>query len=325
MTEGTVLVTGGGGFIGSHVCESLLRDGRHVVCLDNFTSGARHNVTTFDDQEAFTLAAGDVRTPLSETLTKTDVDPDEISQIYHLASRASPTDFETHPVDIATTNSVGTLNVLRLADEVDARVLLASTSEVYGKPQEHPQHESYNGNVDPRGPRACYDESKRFAESLGVAFSDAHGVDVRTARLFNTYGPRMRADDGRVVPTFVVQALQGEPLSVYGDGTQTRSFLYVTDLVRGLKRLMAAPNMAGTVLNFGSTDEITINELAGRVLTLLDRDLDIVHEPLPEGDPTRRKPDVSSARARLDWSARVGLDEGLRRTIRWYENRIDTP
>ena len=324
MTHGIVLVTGGAGFIGSHLCGSLLADGERVVCLDNFGSGARHNVAHLVDHDRFTLLKGDVRSPLRETFEDADVRPSEVTSIYHLASRASPDDFETHPIDIATTNGVGTLNVLRLASNVGARVLLASTSEVYGNPREHPQQESYNGNVDPRGPRACYDESKRFAESLAVAFADERGVDVRTARLFNTYGPRMRIDDGRVIPTFVVQALRGDPLTIYGDGTQTRSFLYVSDLIRAMKRLLAVPEMARTVVNLGSTDEITINELADRVSTLVGRGGGVVHKPLPEGDPSRRKPDVSRANARLGWTARVDLDEGLERTIRWYERRLDT-
>jgi UDP-glucuronate decarboxylase len=247
-----------------------------------------------------------------------------IDRIYHLASRASPADFASHPMAIAETNSQGTRSILSFAQSVDARVLLASTSEVYGDPEVHPQPETYNGNVDPRGERAPYDESKRFAEMLAAAYHRRYGLDVRTARIFNTYGPRMRPDDGRVVPTFVGQALADRPLTVYGDGTQTRSFLYVDDLVRGLRALMAGTGAAGDVYNIGSTDEITIESLAETVLDITGADAGITRMPLPhEDEPERRRPAVERARSGLGWSPAVPLEEGLRRTIDDFDDRYD--
>jgi len=321
---GRILVTGGAGFVGSHVCESLLSDGCEVVCLDNLGSGRRTNLDVLTPSDGFTFVEADVRDPLGDVLIAGGVDPGSVDRIYHLASRASPDDFESHPLAIAETNARGTRNVLSFARDRDARVLYASTSEVYGDPEVHPQHEGYNGNVDPRGPRAPYDVSKRYGEMLAATFHRKHGVDVRTARIFNTYGPRMRSDDGRVVPTFLSQALSGRDLTVYGDGTQTRSFLYVADQVRGLRRLMAAHDAAGGVVNLGSTDEVTINELAETVLDVTGADAGLTFEPLPhESDPDRRRPDLSRATTDLRWSPSVDLREGLARTAEHFETVVD--
>ncbi|QLC34404.1 NAD-dependent epimerase/dehydratase family protein [Halarchaeum sp. CBA1220] len=313
MTATRVLVTGGAGFIGSALCRSHLADGHDVVCLDNLSSGRARNVSALRDDDAFTFLEGDVRDGITAHADG------GFDYVYHLASRASPTDFEEHPLDIAETNATGTRRVLDFAREDDARVLYASTSEVYGNPLEHPQRETYNGNVDPRGTRACYDEGKRYGEMLAATYARRFGVDTRTARLFNTYGPRMRPDDGRVIPNFLRQALADDPITVYGDGSQTRSFLYVDDQVRGLRALMEAPDLAGEVVNIGSTDEVTIETLAETVLDAFETASEITYEPLPhENDPERRKPDVTRAREWLDWTPDVGLREGLRLTAEHF-------
>lgn len=319
------LVTGGAGFIGSHLCESLVADGHEVVCLDNFGSGRRRNVAEIDDDtdDRFRVVEGDVTGDLVATLRDVGVDPTSIDRVFHLASRASPKDFRTHALDIALTNSLGTHNVLDLAANADARVIYASTSEIYGDPEVHPQSETYNGNVDPRGPRACYDESKRFGETLTAIYEERADLDVRTGRLFNTYGPRMRPDDGRVIPTFLTQAQDGRDLTVYGDGSQTRSFLYVTDLVDGLRRLMDRPGLDGEVVNLGSTDERTILQLAKDVLDLVETESEIVHEPLPEGDPERRRPEVERAFRKLDWSPSTDLDSGLAKTGEYFRTEAE--
>jgi UDP-glucuronate decarboxylase len=353
----TALVTGGAGFIGSHLCEALHADGHRVVCLDNLGSGRADNLEGLRGTERFQLVQGDVRDPIGETLaegtvdgepvgaetvgtesvgvepvstdgveqwTLADVTGGSIDRIYHLASRASPTDFGSHPLAIAETNSRGTRSVLEFAHSVDARVLLASTSEVYGDPEVHPQTESYTGNVDPRGERAPYDESKRYAEMLAGVYHRQYGLDVRTARIFNTYGPRMRPDDGRVVPTFVAQALTDRPLTVYGDGTQTRSFCYVDDMVWGLRALMEARDAAGEAVNLGGSDEITIESLAELVVDLTDADAGITREPLPhEDDPERRCPDVSRAASELGWEPVVGLRGGLELTVDHFRSTYD--
>ena len=316
----TNLVTGGAGFVGSHLCESLHDDGHRVICLDTFGTGRRTNVDALLETDRFDLVVGDVREPIETTLAEEGVDPTTVDRIYHLASRASPDDFETHPIEIAQTNARGTYNVLSFASRVEARALYASTSEIYGDPAVHPQPEAYNGNVNPRGERAPYDVSKRYGEMLTAVFARERGVDVRTARIFNTYGPRMRPDDGRVVPTFLDQALSGRDLTVYGDGSQTRSFLYVSDQVRGLRALMDTPEMAGAVLNVGSTDERPIRELAEVVVEVTDTDAAITHEPLPhEDEPRRRQPDISKARSALGWEPTVDLREGLERTMEAFE------
>jgi len=311
----TTLVTGGGGFIGSHLCESLLDDGRTVVCLDNFGSGRPENVAHLRDEDDFSLVRGDVR-------EIGDLDPPAADEVYHLASRASPADFVAHALDIAVTNTEGTRKVLDYAVDCDATVVYASTSEVYGDPEVHPQPESYNGNVNIRGPRACYDESKRFGETLSVAYGRVHGLDVRTARIFNTYGPRMQLDDGRVIPNFVTQALAGGRITVYGDGSQTRSFAYVDDTVAGLRALMDTDGLAGEAVNIGQDTETTVRELAEIIIERVGGG-EIVTEPLPEDDPSRRKPDLSKARRLLDWEPTVSLADGLDRSIDSFHERFE--
>lgn len=308
MTTRT-LIAGGAGFLGSHLCEQLLADGHRVYCLDNESSGRAQNVEHLMENDNFEYIRGDVR-DLPEL--------PEVDQVYHMASRASPTDFAEHPVEIALTNSEGTQNLLDYCVDHDARFLFASTSEVYGDPEIHPQPESYNGNVNIRGVRGCYDESKRFGEALVVAYERQYGLDTRTARIFNTYGPRMRPDDGRVIPTFVRQALAGEDLTVYGDGTQTRSFCYVDDEIAGLTALMEEPDAAGTVVNIGDDREITIQTLAEIVVDVLGDESEIVYEPLPEDDPRRRCPDPTRAQELLGWDSEIKLEEGLRRTGEYF-------
>ncbi|AGB39282.1 NAD-dependent epimerase/dehydratase family protein [Natronococcus occultus] len=304
------VVTGGAGFVGSHLVDSLLDDGYRVTSLDNYGSGRRRNVARHDNREQFTPLDHDVREPLPEF--------DTVDYIYNLASRASPADFGSHPIEIALTNSVGSKHVFDLACEHDATVVLASSSEVYGDPKVHPQHEGYYGNVNPRGPRAPYDESKRFAEALGAAYETQHDVDVRTIRVFNTYGPRMRVDDGRVVPTFITQALEGKELTVYGDGRQTRSFCYVTDLVDGIRRVAAAPGATGEAINLGSEREMTIYRLAEIVIDHVDSPSEITHRPQPANDPSVRRPNVEKAKRLLGWEAMTDLEVGLRRTIDYF-------
>jgi UDP-glucuronate decarboxylase len=310
------VVTGGAGFVGSHLVDSLLDDGFEVTSLDNFGSGRPENLAHIES-DAFASIEHDVREPFP--------DLGDVDYVFHFASRASPKDFESHAVEIALTNSEGTHNALRYARDNDARTILASTSEVYGDPEVHPQHEQYNGNVNVRGPRAPYDESKRFSEALAVAYQQQHDVDVRTARIFNTYGPRMRPDDGRVIPNFLSQALRGEDLTVYGDGTQTRSFCYVSDLVGGIRAFAdAEPEIAaGEVINLGSTDEIEIQTLAQDVLEILDADSDIVYQDLPEDDPQVRRPDINHARQVLNWEPTVSLEAGLERTIPYFEDELN--
>ncbi|QCS42007.1 UDP-glucuronic acid decarboxylase family protein [Natrinema versiforme] len=306
-----VLVTGGAGFLGSHLCERLLSEGHEVICLDNFGSGRRKNIKEFEDHPSFKVNDRDVR--ISESLPSVD-------RIYHLASRASPADFTQFPVNIALANTQGTRRLLDQARACDARMVFASTSEVYGDPKVHPQPETYTGNVNIRGARGCYDESKRFGETLTVAYQRKYDVDARTVRIFNTYGPRMRPDDGRVVPTFVTQALRGDDLTIYGDGEQTRSFCYVDDLIEGLISLMRVDNPEHNVYNIGKENERTIKELAYEVLGLTDTESDIVYEPLPEDDPGQRRPDITRAKTELDWEPKISLREGLEDTITYFDN-----
>jgi len=314
----TVLVTGGAGFLGSHLCDSLLSDGHRVVCLDNLASGRERNIAEARSNSQLTFVSGDVRDPIAEVLDDA-VDASAVDRVYHLASRASPVDFDTAPLEIARTNSDGTERVLEFASEHDTRVLFASTSEIYGEPDVHPQSEDYYGYVNPRGDRACYNVSKRYGEMLTTLYAENYDVDVRTVRIFNTYGPRMRPDDGRVVPNFITQALEGRDLTVYGDGSQTRSFVYVSDEIRGIRALMDTPGLAGEVMNVGGTEEVTIERLAETVLELAETDAGLTFEPLPhEDDPTRRRPDTTRARATLDWAPEVDLQTGLRRTIRHF-------
>lgn len=305
-----ILVTGGAGFLGSHLSERLLSEGHEVICLDNFGSGQRENLETFEDNQSFTIIDQDVRMPVS-------LPP--VDRIYHLASRASPADFTEFPVEIALANTQGTRRILDHARASDIRVLFASTSEVYGDPEIHPQPEEYTGNVNIRGVRGCYDESKRFGETLIEAYKRKYDINARTVRIFNTYGPRMRPDDGRVVPTFITQALNGDDLTVYGDGEQTRSFCYIEDLIEGLISVMRAESPDYDVYNLGRENERTITELSREVLNLVETDSGVVHKPLPEDDPAQRRPDISRAKKDLNWEPTITLEQGLKHTISYFE------
>lgn len=304
-----ILVTGGAGFLGSHLCERLVHDGHEVACMDNFFTGHRRNVAHLLDDHRFELIRHDVNEP---TIV-------EVDEIYHLACPASPIHYQKNPVRTIRTAVHGTLNMLDLAREVGARILIASTSEVYGDPEQHPQTESYWGNVNPIGPRACYDEGKRCGEALAVSYARQYGVRTRIVRIFNTYGPRMHENDGRVVSNFIVQALRGEPITIYGDGSQTRSFCYVTDLIDGLVRLMNAEDVDGPV-NMGNPDELTIRALAERVVALTGSRSELRFEPLPQDDPTRRRPDIARAQKLLAWRPTVPIDEGLERTVAYFRD-----
>lgn len=305
-----ILVTGGAGFIGSHLIDRLMADGHEVICLDNFYTGHRHNLLHWLDHPYFEIIRHDVTEPIRL----------EVDQIYHLACPASPVHYQYNPVKTIKTNVMGTLNMLGLAKRVKARFLLASTSEVYGDPEVHPQTEDYRGNVNPIGIRSCYDEGKRVAETLAFDYHRQNNVDIRVARIFNTYGPRMLENDGRVVSNLVVQALQGIPLTVYGSGSQTRSFCYVSDLVDGLMRLMNG-DYIGPV-NLGNPDEYTILQLAQTVQAMVNPDADLIYKPLPQDDPQRRKPDITRAKTFLDWSPTVPLQAGLKLTIDDFRSRL---
>jgi UDP-glucuronate decarboxylase len=307
-----VLVTGGAGFIGSHLCERLLGEGHEVICLDNFFTGRRRNIEHLLDDRDFELIRHDVIQPILL----------EVDRIYHLACPASPVHYQWNPVKTVKTSVMGTINMLGLAKRVRARILFASTSEVYGDPQIHPQTESYWGHVNPIGPRSCYDEGKRVAETLCFDYHRQNRVDIRVVRIFNTYGPRMLPDDGRVVSNFVVKGLRGEDLEVFGDGSQTRSFCYVDDLVEAMVRMMGQDSDVGPV-NLGNPNEFSIMDLAHRVLAMTGGRSRIVHKPLPQDDPLRRRPDIRRARALLDgWEPNVQLEEGLTRTIAWFEGEL---
>lgn len=305
-----ILVTGGAGFIGSHLCERLLHDGHQVICLDNFFTGRRENVAPLLDNPDFEMVRHDVVEPFLM----------DVDQIYNLACPASPVHYQYNPVKTVKSNVMGALNMLTLAKRQGARILQASTSEVYGDPVVHPQTESYWGNVNPIGPRSCYDEGKRVAETLMMDFHREHRVDVRIARIFNTYGPRMLEADGRVVSNFIVQALRGEPLTIYGDGSQTRSFCYVSDLIEGLVRLMNTPG-ANQPVNLGNPVEFSMKQLAELVAELCERESEVVMQPLPQDDPRQRKPDITRARDWLAWEPTIQLREGLERTIAYFRER----
>jgi UDP-glucuronate decarboxylase len=305
-----ILVTGGAGFIGSHLIDRLMTEGHEVICLDNFYTGHRRNLLHWLNHPYFELIRHDVTEPIRL----------EVDQIYHLACPASPVHYQYNPVKTIKTNVLGTLNMLGLAKRVKARFLLTSTSEVYGDPEVHPQTEEYRGNVNPIGIRSCYDEGKRVAETLAFDYHRQNNVDIRVARIFNTYGPRMLENDGRVVSNFVVQALQGNPLTLYGSGSQTRSFCYVSDLVDGLMRLMNG-DYIGPV-NLGNPDEYTILELAQAVQSMVNPDAELIYKPLPQDDPQRRKPDITKAKTFLNWSPTVPLQEGLKLTISDFSDRM---
>ena len=311
MSEKVVLVTGGAGFIGTNLCARLLDGGNHVICLDNLSSGLKRNVDRFAGLERYTFVEADVADASAFACL------DDVSQIYNLACPASPPFYQADPVKTMKTCVLGALNVLELAKRTKARVLQASTSEVYGDPLEHPQRETYRGNVNPDGIRACYDEGKRAAETLFFDYKRQYGVDVRVVRIFNTYGPCMRPDDGRVVSNFILQALANDDITVYGDGAQTRSFCYVDDLVDGLVAMMGCDGFSGPV-NLGNPSEHTVLELARKVIEMVGSSSDVVFRNLPSDDPTRRKPDISLAKEKLGWAPRTALDEGLGRTIDYF-------
>lgn len=308
-----VLVAGGAGFLGSHLCEALLAEGAKVWCLDNLQTGQRRNLRKLDQDSNFTFVEGDVIDPLPVRSL-----PRKLDQIYNLACAASPPQYQADPEHTMLTSVLGTRNLLRLAEKHQARFLLTSTSEVYGDPEVHPQAESYRGNVNCTGPRACYDEGKRAAESLAFDFHRAGRAEVRVVRIFNTYGPRMRADDGRVVSNVVSQALEGLDITVYGEGSQTRSFCYVDDMVDGLMRLMQYDGPQPGPVNIGNPVELTVSDLVQQVLALTGSRSTVVNMPLPEDDPQRRRPDITKAQELLGWAPRTALSEGLRATVNWF-------
>ena len=304
-----VLITGGAGFLGSHLCERLLAEGHDVLCVDNFFTGAKDNIAHLLGDPHFELMRHDITFPLYV----------EVDEIYNLACPASPIHYQFDPVQTTKTSVHGAINMLGLAKRTKAKILQASTSEVYGDPEVHPQPEDYRGSVNTMGPRACYDEGKRCAETLFSDYQRQHGLNIRIARIFNTYGPRMHPDDGRVVSNFIVQALKGEPITIYGEGTQTRSFCYVDDLVEGLIRLMNAPDTVNTPVNLGNPNECTIRELAEQIIEMTGSDAPMEARPLPADDPTQRCPDIGLARRTLDWEPAVKLEDGLQRTITYFQ------
>jgi UDP-glucuronate decarboxylase len=304
-----ILVTGGAGFIGSHLCEKLLIDHHDVICLDNFFTGTRENIIHLMDNHRFELVRHDI---IQSILL-------EVDQIYHFACPASPVHYQFNPVKTIKTNVMGTINMLGLAKRVKARIMLASTSEIYGDPQVHPQPENYWGHVNCVGIRSCYDEGKRVAETLMMDYHRQNNVDIKIVRIFNTYGPRMAMNDGRVISNFIVQALKDEPLTLYGEGNQSRSFQYVDDLVEGTTRMMALENETGP-MNIGNPEEYSIKQLADIILQMTGSRSKIVHNPLPSDDPTQRQPDITIAQKKLGWQPTVALEEGLRKTITYFEN-----
>ena len=309
-----VLVTGGAGFIGSHLCTALLAREHTVTCVDNLSTGSARNVESLLSHPAFTFLQHNVVKPLPE-----EVAPDVI---FHLASPASVPDYLARPLETLAVNSEGTRLMLELARRHGARLLFTSTSEIYGDPLVHPQPETYWGNVGTLGPRACYDEAKRFGESLVMAHVRVHEVDARIVRIFNTYGPHSRPDDGRIVPNFVMQALRNEPITIYGDGLQTRSFCYVSDMVQGLLSAMFSADTRGEVFNLGNPDEYTVREFADLIVHFVGAEVEVIHCPLPVDDPTRRCPDITKARQVLHWEPATDLETGMEQTIRWFRDSL---
>jgi len=309
MENKRVLVTGGAGFIGSHLCKRLLAEGQHVICLDNYFTGAKENIASLLSNPRFELIRHDVTIPYKF----------EVDEIYNLACPASPVHYQYNPVNTVKTSILGILNALDLACHLGAKILQASTSEVYGDPLVHPQVEEYWGNVNPIGIRSCYDEGKRCAETLCFDYFRKYDIDVKVIRIFNTYGPNMHAQDGRVVSNFIVQALQGDPITIYGDGTQTRSFCYVDDLISGMFRMMQTEEGFIGPVNLGNPSRFTMLELAKEVVRLTGSASKIVFRPLPPDDPKQRQPDISLAKEKLDWLPAIGLDEGLERTISYFK------
>ncbi len=306
-----VLVTGGAGFIGSFLCDALIEQGREVICLDNFFTGSKRNIAHLLGNHRFEMIRHDITLPILL----------EVDQVFHFACPASPVHYQYNAVKTIKTNVMGTINMLGIAKRVQARILLASTSEVYGDPQVHPQKEDYWGNVNPIGIRSCYDEGKRVAEALMMDYHRQNHVDIRIIRIFNTYGPRMAPNDGRVVSNFIIQALRNKDITIYGDGKQTRSFCYVDDLVDGVLRMMECQNFIGPV-NLGNPNEFTILELAEQILEITGSSSKIRHLPLPEDDPTQRRPDISLAKERLNWEPTIRLHEGLLKTIAYFEELL---
>lgn len=310
--EHRVLVTGGAGFIGSHLCDRLIERGAEVLCVDNFYTGRLRNIAHLRGNPAFDVLRHDVTFPLSV----------EVDQIYNLACPASPVHYQFDPVQTTKTSVMGAINVLGLAKRLKVKVLQASTSEVYGDPTMHPQREEYWGNVNPIGPRSCYDEGKRCAETLFFDYHRQHGTEIKVMRIFNTYGPRMHPNDGRVVSNFIVQALTGKPITLYGDGEQTRSFCYVDDLVAGMMALMDSPADITGPINIGNPVEFTMRELAELVRELMGSSVELVHRPLPQDDPRQRQPDISQAKDKLSWEPRVPLKDGLAKTIAYFDELL---
>lgn len=307
-----ILVTGGAGFIGSFLCERLLEEGHDVICMDNLSTGKKSNIKHLLKNQKFKFLEHDVTKPIEL----------KIDSIFHLASPASPLDYQKLPIETSMVNSLGTFNMLESARKNNARFLLASTSEVYGDPLEHPQKETYWGNVNPFGVRSCYDESKRFAETLTMSFFRKYGLDIRIARIFNTFGPRMRKDDGRAIPNFIVQTLSGQPITVYGDGEQTRSFCFISDMIDGLMKLMFTDGFSGQVVNLGNKEEKSIISVARLIKNLTKSKSKIVFKPLPEDDPSRRKPDITKAKELLNWEPKVDFEDGLKKTIPWFKGEL---
>jgi UDP-glucuronate decarboxylase len=306
-----ILVTGGAGFIGSHLCDYLLHNGHDVLCVDNLFSGSRDNIRHLLGNPYFEFIRHDIIHPLFV----------EVDQIYHLACPASPVYYQYNPIKTIKTNVMGTINMLGLAKRVMAKILLASTSEVYGNPMVHPQHETYWGNINPIGVRSCYDEGKRVAETLMMDYHRQNQVDIKIVRIFNTYGPRMAINDGRVISNFIVQALRGEDLTVFGNGAQTRSFCYISDLIAGIVRMMETDDLVGPV-NLGNPVELSILEIADKILLITESQSSIVFKPLPQDDPDRRCPDITLAKKILNWTPKVSLDEGLVKTIEYFKEKL---
>lgn len=314
LNKKRILVTGGAGFLGSHLCERLLNEGNEVICMDNFFTGRKSNITGFMDNPMFTLLEHDITNPVYL----------QVDEIYNLACPASPIHYQYDPIHTTKTSVLGMINMLGLAKRCNAKIMHASTSEVYGDPEVHPQPEEYWGHVNPNGIRSCYDEGKRCAETLCFDYNRRHDTKIKIARIFNTYGPRMLPDDGRVVSNFIVQALQGEPITIYGDGSQTRSFCYVDDLIEGFVRLMNSPDHVAGPFNLGNPGEFTIRELAELVLEMTGSKSELVEKPLPSDDPRQRKPDITRAKQTLGWEPTVKLADGLERTIEFFDQLIKT-
>lgn len=310
----TILVTGGAGFIGSHLCERLLNEGNEVICLDNFFTGAKSNVIHLMDNHRFELIRHDITKEIFL----------EVDEIYNLACPASPVHYQYNPIKTVKTSVMGAINMLGLAKRIKAKILQASTSEVYGDPDVHPQPESYWGNVNPIGKRSCYDEGKRCAETLFMDYHNQNKVRIKIARIFNTYGPRMQPDDGRVVSNFIIQALQNKPITIYGNGSQSRSFQYIDDLLEGMIRFMACDDSITGPVNIGNDNEFTISELAELVIEMCNSRSKIEYLPLPENDPVQRCPDIAYARELLDWKAKVQLKDGLLNTIAYFDGLLKT-